>query len=175
MNDIKKLVLSIIIFLTSTTISHGENRIAYIDIDLILSKTNASISFLNQLKVNEENVLSDLKIKEKKLKDEESKILNKKNIISKDEFSKNVSEFKLKIKEYNLYKNDIIIKLEKKRSSEIIRFLKKINPIIEDSMKNLSIGILIEKKNIFIAKSNYDITPIIIKSVNEKISEFIIE
>jgi Skp family chaperone for outer membrane proteins len=42
-------------------------------------------------------------------------------------------------------------------------------------MKKKSIDILIEKKNIFIAKSNYDITDEIIKNIDDNIKNFIIE
>ena len=42
-------------------------------------------------------------------------------------------------------------------------------------MAQNSIGILMEKKNIFIAKSNYDITEIVIEEINKNIKEFLIE
>ena len=50
-----------------------------------------------------------------------------------------------------------------------------VNPIIEKIMEKNSIGILIEKKNIFIAKSNYDITEIVIEEINKNIKDFLIE
>ena len=56
-----------------------------------------------------------------------------------------------------------------------MRFLKQINPIIEAYMKKNSIDILIEKKNIFIAHSNYDITDDIIKNIDENINDIIIQ
>jgi Skp family chaperone for outer membrane proteins len=42
-------------------------------------------------------------------------------------------------------------------------------------MEKNSIGILMEKKNIFIAKSNYDITEILIQDINKNIKEFLID
>jgi Skp family chaperone for outer membrane proteins len=39
-------------------------------------------------------------------------------------------------------------------------------------MDDNSIDILLEKKNIFIAKSNYDITQVVIDSINKNIKEF---
>ena len=42
-------------------------------------------------------------------------------------------------------------------------------------MEKNSIAILIEKKNIFIAKSNYDITEIVIEEINKDIKDFLIE
>ena len=42
-------------------------------------------------------------------------------------------------------------------------------------MTDKSIEILIEKKNIFIAKSNYDITQFVINDINNNIKNFLIE
>ena len=50
--------------------------------------------------------------------------------------------------------------------------MKLISPIINEYMEKNSIGILIEKKNIFIAKSNYDITENVLEIINKQIKEF---
>ena len=42
-------------------------------------------------------------------------------------------------------------------------------------MDENSLEILFEKKNIFIAKSNYDITQIVIEHINKNINEFKIQ
>ena len=39
-------------------------------------------------------------------------------------------------------------------------------------MKNKSIDILIEKKNVYIVKSNYDITNDVINNINNSIKEY---
>ena len=56
-----------------------------------------------------------------------------------------------------------------------MRFLKMTNPLIESIMNKNSIDILIEKKNVFIAKSNTDITNIVIEDINKNIRNFKIE
>ena len=47
-------------------------------------------------------------------------------------------------------------------------FLIKINPIIREYMKNNSIDILLEKKQIYIGKSSVNITEDIIELINKK-------
>ena len=80
--------------------------------------------------------------------------------------------FKKDLKNYQTKKNNIIINLKKKRNDEIILFIKRISPLINEFMNNNSIDILIEKKNIFIAKSNYDITNDVLDIINNEIKEF---
>ena len=170
-----KLLILVIIFNLFSVISYADNKIAYLDIDKILSKSKPAKSLFNQLKKNEQVKLDALKLKEKKFKEEENKILSSQNILSKEEYLKNVNIFKKKISSYQIEKKDIIDDLKKQRNNEVMRFLKMINPLIELIMKENSIDILIEKKNIFIAKSNYDITDDVINNIDTNIKDFIIK
>ena len=165
---------SILLFLITSffSFSYAENKLGYIDIDSILNKSIASKSLFNQLKNIETKKFKELAVTEKKLKEEENKILSSKNILSNDEYNKNVSDFKKKIANYQKKKKDTINNLKNKRKNEILRFMKLINPLIEEVMSDNSVEILIEKKNIFIAKSNYDITQNIIDSINKNIKIF---
>ena len=49
-------------------------------------------------------------------------------------------------------------------------FFQKITPIIENYMADNSINLLLEKKNIFIGKSNIDITDDILILINNKLN-----
>ena len=171
---IKVFALSISLFIFSTNL-FAENKVAYINIDLVLSDSIPSKSLFSQLKLIEEKQIKKIKNVEIKLKDEEKKILATKNIISNEEFNKNVNIFQKKIASHRKSKEENIQILNQKRNKEILRFFKLINPIIENIMKKNSIGILMEKKNIFIAKSNYDITAIVIEEINKNIKDFLIE
>ena len=172
---LNKIFLSLIylIFLTSNLLA--ENKVAYIDLDKILVSTESGKSLFKQLNNLEKLKLENLENEEKKLKEEEDKILSTKNILTQDEYIKKVNTFKKKIPVYQKKKKTIIDSLQKKRNSEIIRFLKMTNPLIESIMEKNSIDILIEKKNIFIAKSNTDITNMVIKDINKNIKNFKIE
>ena len=166
------IIFSVVFLSTS---SFANNKTAYIDLDLILSESNPSKFLFLQLKEIEEQKLKKLKNNELKLKEEEKKILSTKNIISKEEYNKRVNNFKKKIDNFNDIKKKDIENLKKIRNTEILRFLRLVNPIIEKIMEENSIEILFEKKNIFIAKSNYDITQIVIEKINKNIKNFKIQ
>ena len=82
---------------------------------------------------------------------------------------------KKKFQSIKIKKKAIIEGLQKKRNTEVVRFLKMTNPLIESIMESNSIDILIEKKNVFIAKSNTDITNVVIDEINKNIKNFEIE
>ena len=172
---LKKLLLSLICIIFLTSNLSAENKVAYIDLDKILAKTESGKSLFKQLNGLEKLEFENLKNEEKKLKEEENKILSSKNILTNEEYIKKVNTFKKKIPVYQKKKKSIIDGLQKKRNTEVLRFLKMTNPLIESIMEKNSIDILIEKKNIFIAKSNTDITNIIIDEINKNIKNFEIE
>jgi len=175
MNKFRQIFLINIFVILISTFSFAENKIAYINLDLILSESEPAKLLFSQLKKIEEKKMNKLKKDEIILKDEEKKILSSKNILSKEEFNNKVRIFQKKVNLYNELKEENIQNLKQKRNKEILRFLNLINPLIEKIMEKNSIGILLEKKNIFIAKSNYDITEILIQDINKNIKEFAID
>jgi outer membrane protein len=158
MLKLKKTINIIIFFIVIPTNIFAENKIAYLDLDFILSNTNVGKSLFEKIQKFESDKINELNDKEKILKDEENKILASKNIISKDELNKNINEFQIKLKNYKNLRLDEINLLKKKRNEDILNLLKSINPLIEKYMNDNSISILIDKKNIFIADKNFDIT-----------------
>jgi Skp family chaperone for outer membrane proteins len=59
--------------------------------------------------------------------------------------------------------------LKLKESKNILNFLNLINPIIEKYMADNSIYMLIDKKNVFIASKEYDITKSLIELIDNQI------
>ena len=171
MLKIKKIIFTIIFFTGISTNICAENKIAYLDLDFILSNTNVGKSLFEKIQKFENSKIKELNNKEQILKDEENKILASKNIISKDELNKNISEFQVKLKNYKNLKQNEINLLKKKRNEEIVNLLKSINPLIEKYMNEKSISILIDKKNIFIADKNYDITKNLVDLINNNLKD----
>ena len=175
MKNFNQLYLVNIFLLFFSTSSFADIKTGYIDLDFILAKSIPSKILFSKLKINEEKELENLKKKEIDLKNEEKNILSKKNIVSEEEYNKSISSFKNKINNYNNEKEIVIKNLKQIRNKEIIRFFNLINPIIEKTMEKDSIEILFEKKNIYIAKSSYDITQIVIENINNEIKDFKIQ
>ena len=175
MYNLKNFFLIIFCLFFFISFSFADTKVAYINVDLILSKSEPSRSLFSQLKVIENKKLEVLKKDEIILKEEENKILKTKNIVSEEEFIKSVNSFKKKVDNFENSKKNVIEELKQTRNKEIIRFFKLINPIIENIMEENLIEILIEKKNLFMAKSDNDITQIVIENINKNIKEFLIE
>ena len=118
--------------------------------------------------MNKKNV-DLLSSKEKEIKDKKDSINKKKNIVSEKVLNEEISSFNSEVEAYKLEKDKIVKNFKKKKKEKLDNFLKEINPIIREYMKNKSIDIVLEKNQIFIGNSSKDITTDIIELVNKKL------
>ena len=172
MKLIKKIFFLTVIILLSINNLKAEDKVAYLDIDFILTNTIAGKLLLENLKKQEEIKINKFKIDDEKFRNNEKKILAKKNLVSVEEIKKEMNELQIEYQKYNNDKKREIDSLKKKRNTNIMNFINLINPIIEKYMTVNSIYILMDKKNIFIAKNDYDITQKLIKLIDSQIKNF---
>jgi len=165
----KKLIYIIFIFIISSNTYANDNY--YIDIDYILNNSNLGKLIVNKLNNVNKNNLTDFKQKEIELKNLEKEISNKKNVVSEKDLNIEIDDLKRKILLFREEKNKRSKDFKDLRSNELSNFLEKITPIIENFMKENSIAIVFEKKNIFIAQSKYDITLQIIDLINKQFDD----
>ena len=160
-----------ILFFLSISINsiNAEEKISYIDIDFILTNTFAGKLLLNKLKKEEELSINKFKSKDNNFKIEKNKILAKKNLISKEEINKDLKLLQVRFNTYKKNKIKEFDKLKTQRNRNIVNFLNLINPIIEKYMMENSIYMLIDKKNVFIASKDYDITNNLIELIDNQI------
>ena len=157
-----------LIFFLNYSNSYSNEKIAFIDLDFVLKNSIIGNSILDDIeKLNEKNI-SELKIKEKELKKNEDEILAKKNILSEEEYKKEVELLKEKITKYKLLKDEMVSDLKKKKKISFNNFFNQINPIIQNYMDENSINVLLERKNVFIGKTDSDITNSIIDKINKE-------
>jgi len=171
MNLSKKFFFIILFFFLSINSLKAEDKVSYIDIDFILSNTIAGKKLLNIFKIEEESKINKFKLKDENFQNEEKKILAKKNLISKEEINNELKILNNKFQKYNKEKVKEIDEFKISRNKNIVNFLNLINPIIENYMKDNSIYMLIDKKNVFIASKNYDITNNLIELIDKQIKD----
>ena len=169
MNFFTKFFFITILLLFSFNNLKAQEKVAYLDIDFILSNTLVGKSLLNSLKKEEELKINKFKNSDEEFKNEEKSILAKKKLISNDQFNKEIKVLQIKFQEYRNNKVKEIDALKKKRNNNIVNLLNLINPIIEKYMAENSIYMLIDKKNVFIASKNFDITNKLIELIDNQI------
>ena len=166
MEKIFKLSIFVIFIIYSQILNAKEN-IVFIDLNYVLNKSNDGKKILEELK-NISEINKDKFNKEERLLEKERNDIKKlKNIISKDEYNKKVSLFQEKVEIYNKEKSNILKSFENKKKKELDIFFKSLNEIMNVYMKENSISIIIDKKNIVMAAVKNDISNEIIDLVNK--------
>ena len=84
--------------------------------------------------------------------------MSKKNVLSKEDFQKEIKSFSEEVKKYNEEKKNKINQTTKENNEKIVKLLKKINSILVEYSKENNISTTIDKKYVIMTKSENDIT-----------------
>ena len=169
MKKIFFFILTFIIFFSSISISNSSEKIAFINFEYIINNSDYGKLIFKDLNNKKEENIKKLKIQEKKLRDEDNDIKLKKDIFSKDEINKKLTLLNDNIKKFNNNKKLMEDELNNIKEKKMNDFMSQINLILEQYMKDKSIDIMFNSKNILIGKKTINKTEDILKLINEKI------
>ena len=173
LKDIILKVLFLFIFLFSSV--NAEQKIAFLDIQKILSKS-ISGNFLNtSIKKLQDDKLIEFKDKKKNLKNDEKKLIAKKNILEESKFEEQKKDLKTEIINFNNERKIFTTDLNKKKISGTNQILKTLDPILKDYASKNSISLILQKKNILLGENSIDITDDILKLLDNKIKKIDLE
>ena len=142
-------------------------EIAIVDIDYLINASKKGKKIQNELKIKSDNQFKKFQNQEKKFKDTEKNIKSKQNVLSQEDYKKEVVNFTEKVKKYNIDKKKTITELNKNKSQEIAKLLKEINDILIQYSKENKIITILDKKNVIITKTENDITQKILKILDK--------
>ena len=164
----KILGISLIIFLSITQVSLAEKKIAFIDIDMIMNKSEFGKKSYKKIDddFNKENEKL-LKI-EKNLVSKEQEILKQKNVLSEEQLNKKIIDLRKEINDFQSKKRLLNDKFNEMRLNKTNQMVQSLNLILSKYADENDISLVIQKKFIVIARSGLDITSEILKIFNKE-------
>ena len=164
-----KYILTFIFYICSISSSFSAEKTVFLDIDFVLNNSNFGKSIYSKLdELNKKNFDNLIKM-EKELEKKKKAIDASKNISTKENLEKEISLFNQDINKFRSEKDKILKNFEIKKKNEIDNFLTRVNPLIQDYMKDNSISIVLLKNQIFMGNVEMDITSDIIELVNKSV------
>lgn len=163
-----KLCLYLILFLSFYTISNAEQSVKFVNIDLLVNKTKIGNQMLDKISSLDKENVKKLKSFEKQIKEKQEEIKLKKNVISKIEFEKEVTNLNNKILDFNNQKKTMVEELTNIKNKELNLFFENIKPVVQNYMNEKSIDMIVNSKNIFMGNNKSDITTDLIEKINIK-------
>ena len=132
-----KFFLIFLFFVSVKNYTYAENNVAFINMQYIMDKSLAGQSLKKQLEQLHKKNIGEFKKNEDSLKKKEKEILAKKNILSKEEFQKEISILRNEVKNYNNERNEKINSLTKKRLQSMEQILKNLSPLLAEFSKEI--------------------------------------
>jgi len=143
----------------------------YLDFNYILNESNAGKKAQTTLKNRLDSGIKSLNGKEKSIQESEKKLIQKKKIISAEEYKKEIQTLRASVAKLQKERSELINSIAKKKKKAKDELLKNLNPIIKDYMIEKKIRMVVNKKALVLADENLDITQDIIKIFNTKLKE----
>ena len=146
MIQIKSLLLLIFFIFFSKISLSEENKVVYVDLNMIMNNSIPGKSISSQLEANHKKNISNFEKIEKELKREEVEIISQKNAISKEEFEKKIMSLRDKANNFRKERNNNINDLNNQKLALTAKMITLIRPILSEYSDKNSISLIIDKK-----------------------------
>ena len=156
-------------FLLVCTYSFAEQKIVVLDMKYVLNLSKAgkgAQDFLKKTFTDNQKKFADI---EQNLKKEEIDLLEKKTILSKQEYTKKTDTLRKKVIDYQSQRRASLDKIATQRAKSREVLLNAIDPILNTYIKENNISLVIDKKDMLGGKPEYDITQIIVEKLNKEL------
>ena len=168
---LKKLFIINFFFLIFTLSYADEQKIVYLNIEKIMQNSIAGKSIKKQLENLYNKDLEKFKKNDETLKNKEKKLITQKNILSQEDFQKELTNLRSEI--INFQKEQVRARenINKLRIEATSKLISKLSPILQEYAKKNSISLILQKKNIIMGKKEIEITDEILSVTNNKIKD----
>ena len=166
---LKKFLIINIFLLIFTSSYAEEQKIVYLNVDKIMQQSIAGKSIKKKLEELYNKNLKKFKKNDEILKNKEKKIIAQQNILSKEDFQKELTGLRTEIINFQKEQVKARDEMNKLRIGATNELIKKLSPILEDYAKKNSISLILQKKNVVMGKKEIEITDDILSIANEKI------
>jgi len=167
----KKFLIVIFFLIFFSHVHSEEQKIVYLNVDKIMQNSLAGKSIKKQLENIYNKNLEKFKTNDEILKTKEKKIIAQKNILSQDDFEKEISSLRSEIIKFQRDQVKARDNLNKLRIGASNKLIVELSPILKEYAENNSISLILQKKNIVMGKKEIEITDEILSIANKKIKE----
>ena len=166
---LKKFLVNIFFLIIFTFSYAEEQKIVYLNVDKIMQQSIAGKSIKKQLENIYSKNLEKFKKSDEILKNKEKKIIAQQNILSKEDFQKELTGLRTEI--INFQKEQVKARdnINKLRIGATNKLISQLSPILQEYAKNNSVSLILQKKNIVMGKKEIEITDEILEITNKEI------
>ena len=154
-------------FIISTHL-FAEQKIVVLDMHYVLNSSKAGKDAQEFLKKKFNANAKKFTELEKSLKKEETDLLAAKTNLTKEEYTKKSDTLRKKVIDYQSQRRSSIDNLAIQRGEARKVLMKRIKPILNVYIKENDVSLIIDKKNMIVGSTEYDITKAIVEKLNKE-------
>ena len=169
---IKKLLIIIIsISITPSLLmaDYPNTSIGVIDINKILSDSDAAITAAEQIEEIAIEIENEIKLSDDEIIKEQNSLIESQSIMAPEAFESKRNEYENKVQKYNNVRQSKLMKIDELIAVSRNEILSAIKPILEDISNEKGITIILEKTSIMLNAEKMDITNEVLKKLNKSL------
>ena len=170
MFSIFKFLIIILFFFSSNHLLANE-KIMFVDVNYIFSNSVAGKDITNKVKMDFNKSQKNLEILKNKLINDEKKLINQKNILSKEEFEKNLLVLKNEMDKFNNQRIKLNSEIDVYRNKLQSLFSLELSNVIQKYANENNIDLIIDKNTILVGKNVLDATKDVLELFDQNIKE----
>lgn len=163
--------LIIILFFFSSNHLLANEKIMFVDVNYIFSNSVAGKDTTNKVKIDFNKSQKNLEILKNKLINDEKKLINQKNILSKEEFEKNLFVLKNEMDEFNNQRIKLNSEIDVYRNKLQSSFSLELSNVIQKYANENNIDLIIDKNTILVGKNVLDATKDVLELFDKNIKK----
>ena len=163
-----KILFFSLILINFHNLSYG-SEVYFVDIKKILNTSKAGKKAQDFLKNKFENENKKFEKEGIALKKEESDLIAKKKLVSKEEYKKSLTALRNKSINYQKKKRESSNEWIKKKNEARSKLIVALRPILQTYMTDNKIEMIVDKKYVLLANANFDLTDKILKILDKEV------
>ena len=165
---VKLIVITLFLFFANY--AYANQVIRFINMNELMNKSKAGKEAQSILVTMQKKNIENFKKIENELKSEETKLLSKKKVVTKEEYEKLTKALREKARKYQKDRRESLEKVTKLREQARTELIKAIQPILHQYASENKIDIILDKKDIVLGKNENEITKAIIQLLDNKLT-----
>ena len=137
---------------------YASQTVRFVDLDYIFYSSNAGKEITKLINEKSNNLASVYKTNESKIENFKNKLITQKNVLSNDEYNKQVKSNEKEIINFNNEMNKMNEDLKLLQEKSKNKFLEQVNLILSSYAKSNSIDIILNSNSIILGQNILDIT-----------------
>jgi len=137
---------------------YASQTVRFVDLDYIFYSSNAGKEITKLINEKSNNLASVYKTNQNKIENFKNKLITQKNVLSNDEYNKQVKSTEKEIINFNNEMNKMNEDLKLLQEKSKNKFLEQVNLILSSYAKSNSIDIILNSNSIILGQNILDIT-----------------